>query len=510
MTYIGNPNWKFDIFFSYARLNDRAGLLTPAWVTTFRDELLRELGDWLGEPIEDLFDVETKETPTDKSFERWASQSAIFVPIFTPSFFNSNWCPGEIAAFKRVHGGIDNVVAVQPIPLTDFSKLDGIIPVQFFDSRERDPERFEWSSPEAKKALSTFRKRLIKKLNDLRTEARAVRAPDADLVDPSAFKVFIAYNEDEDELKRRGKKIAANLEKMEISPGVAVIGQGSFDEIMPDKRQQALEAALNKCDLFVQLIGAEPGAAPEWAEDGMVRHIGERALATKDEVQILRCRAADFSINDIEQKNAKFARYLKEKAGPLMTQEEIPFENSVEAHIRRVLTERKRIAEGRLLSDGNAATDRFGLGVVVRDKNAPFVKKIRSNLVDKPGLRPISYNVDDINGRTGIPDSRLNEICKGSASILIIRDMDEDADKWAHRQLADYYKYFDGNGIKAFPPTVFCHAHPAENDCEIEDFKEISTEDLRSIDPEDEAAIKKASERLADKLRNKSQQGVRS
>jgi len=116
------PGCRFDLFISYASENNRDG-----WVEQFEKALGQELGDLLGRhfgPRESIF-FDKRELEVAQSFPQElinaSRDSAILVPVLSPSYLTSPWCQRERTEFfsQLPHGaepaGCLSPVVVRPI-----------------------------------------------------------------------------------------------------------------------------------------------------------------------------------------------------------------------------------------------------------------------------------------------------------------------------------------------------------------------------------------------------------
>src|SRR5215467_5677413 len=127
MAYV--PGCRFDLFISYASENNRDG-----WVEQFEKTLGQELGDLLGRHFgrESIF-FDKREPEVAQSFPQElinaARDSAILVPILSPSYLTSPWCSHERTEFfSRLPHGAEPAECLSPVvvrPIED-SGLDAL------------------------------------------------------------------------------------------------------------------------------------------------------------------------------------------------------------------------------------------------------------------------------------------------------------------------------------------------------------------------------------------------
>jgi hypothetical protein len=177
MNYTGNPQWPYDLFFSYARLDNRKGFGGTRWVSTFRDMLRDAIQAKTGCRVSHFFDETTDENPDAESFAAWASQTAVLIPVITPTYLTRPWCEIEFKAFCDARGGHKNIVAVQPFPLPEgtqlFPKMEKLFPTQLFDNLDDRPKRFRFGTTLFEDKFEVFTARVIRKLDELKAEYAA-------------------------------------------------------------------------------------------------------------------------------------------------------------------------------------------------------------------------------------------------------------------------------------------------------------------------------------------------
>jgi hypothetical protein len=123
MAYV--PGCTHDIFISYASENNRDG-----WVDQFHSALANELTDLLGRkfvPKESIyFDKRALEIAQDftRELSTAAAQSAILLPVLSPSYLTSDWCDRErIAFFEQLPHGATPAACLAPIEIRPFKPV---------------------------------------------------------------------------------------------------------------------------------------------------------------------------------------------------------------------------------------------------------------------------------------------------------------------------------------------------------------------------------------------------
>src|SRR5215471_17003770 len=178
MAYV--PGSRYDLFISYASENNRDG-----WVEQFEKALGQELGDLLGRhfgPRESIF-FDKRELEVAQSFPQElvnaSRESAILVPILSPSYLTSPWCRRERTEFfsKLPHGaepaGCLSPIEVRPIAAEGLDALyRSAERASFLSSDEQTP--LPAASPEWTARLQKFAAQVKNALQRLRRNCKPV------------------------------------------------------------------------------------------------------------------------------------------------------------------------------------------------------------------------------------------------------------------------------------------------------------------------------------------------
>ena len=123
------PGYAVDVFISYTHLDDQAVKGEVGWVSDLHDRLAIQLGVALGSTPAIWRDQRMGAgTRLSAALERSIRDSAILLPIISPSYVNSEWCVWELKGFtsgERRRGplAVDDVSRVVPVvrrpPLDD-------------------------------------------------------------------------------------------------------------------------------------------------------------------------------------------------------------------------------------------------------------------------------------------------------------------------------------------------------------------------------------------------------
>jgi TIR domain len=120
MAYV--PGCRYDLFISYARENNENNENKSGWVEQFERGLSQELTELLGrqfDPKESIFfdkGVLAAGQSFSEELTKAARDSAILVPILSPSYLTSGWCDKERTAFfSKLPDGAQPADCLAPI-----------------------------------------------------------------------------------------------------------------------------------------------------------------------------------------------------------------------------------------------------------------------------------------------------------------------------------------------------------------------------------------------------------
>lgn len=123
--------YKFDLFVSYAAIDNASVAGGQAFVAQFVHDLQASLHQFTGRPPRiwcDLnrFDTASKQKATDALLS-----SAFLIPILSPAFLTSETCAFELSSFVE-SAGQDRVIKVAKFPAKDPFPLPDLVAYQFF------------------------------------------------------------------------------------------------------------------------------------------------------------------------------------------------------------------------------------------------------------------------------------------------------------------------------------------------------------------------------------------
>ncbi|MCC6367489.1 MAG: toll/interleukin-1 receptor domain-containing protein [Bryobacterales bacterium] len=178
MPYV--PGCRYDLFISYASENDRDG-----WVTQFVAAIGQELGDLLGRhfsPKDSIF-FDRNNLQTAQSFPQElaaaARDSAILIPLLSPSYLTSWWCDRERTEFfGSMPHRAEEVDCLAPVVVRPFeeARLDSlyrkVLRVSFLSADGQTP--VAPGSPEWASMYREFARQLRNALEKLRRKCRPI------------------------------------------------------------------------------------------------------------------------------------------------------------------------------------------------------------------------------------------------------------------------------------------------------------------------------------------------
>ena len=118
MVYI--PGCKYDVFISYAHFDNEADTQDIRWVSRFQADLKKALCQRLGVEPEIFFDTRALQAHhvLDELLPI-VRDSAIFVPILSPSYVKREWTLRELEAFESTQSERNRIVTVELLPVKE-------------------------------------------------------------------------------------------------------------------------------------------------------------------------------------------------------------------------------------------------------------------------------------------------------------------------------------------------------------------------------------------------------
>jgi hypothetical protein len=262
MAYV--PGVKYDLFISYARVDDEADHADDGWVSAFVGDLSRAVKSRLGlrsnEGLEVFFDRRNLRSDDDlETLRKTARSSAVFVAVVSPSYVVRDWPQEELGAFTDDPRSAGRLFAIErlpanhkddyPKPLRDMNRIafwemrpHSVIEYQLKRGHDRWDSKIQDVAADIKRVLlglrdaGGVREGLVPSLAAPRAAANPGRT------------VLLAQVTDDLEGDR--EQVRRYLEQFNIT----VLPAGPLPQGGADFTR-AFEEDLARADLFVQLLG---------------------------------------------------------------------------------------------------------------------------------------------------------------------------------------------------------------------------------------------------------------
>ena len=295
MVYV--PNFKCDVFVSFAHLDDVAIGNNPPWVSSFAGDLKKVLRMRLGVREDAGLRVyftghSSLETGVrlETTLIENAASSAIFVAVTSPAYVvDDSWTMRELAAFQQATAGEGRVFAIEHSPLDSNDEY----PVSLRDLKrmpfwQRHPEReipvtMTSGSETYLQTLLDLAEQIRKQLKRMREEQKIASPSAVPAVAPSAVSLAAVERSAEgrtillaqvtDDLDDDREQVRRYVEQY----GVTVLPDGVYPQ-GGDAFTTALDADLARADAYVQLLGRTRARRPPDVPIGYDRLQFERAL----------------------------------------------------------------------------------------------------------------------------------------------------------------------------------------------------------------------------------------
>jgi hypothetical protein len=167
MGYI--PTVKYDLFISYARVDDEAAPEDEGWVRRFVDDLSRAVRIWLAlatdEMLEIFLDAGSLRSNEDlETLKTSARNSALFLAVVSPSYVARHWPNEELKAIADAHDA-GCIFAIESLPAAYPKAIRNLNRPEFWvlDQQSHRPHR-----------LSPHDRRWDGRIQDLATDIKTV------------------------------------------------------------------------------------------------------------------------------------------------------------------------------------------------------------------------------------------------------------------------------------------------------------------------------------------------
>lgn len=301
------PNYRYDVFLSYAHVDDMVLDQPPGWVTTFWKHLKARLTQRIGRADDyEIWmdhDLEYSDGITPQIL-RILEQSAVLLVVLSPGYARSAWCERERGAFldSMAERSGQRIIVVERERFEDLdSPLQAMLPdiKRFEFSVEDDTGRRRILGPPARleqtywDLIDDVSAELVTAMRRLRDEQQ--REPGGDRQDTgertdAVATVYLAHvNHDLEELRFAVKR---HLEQHDIE----VLPTGHYVN-EPQAFRAAAERDLLRSTLCVQLLGEKPWKEPADVAGGYYRV--QQELAATAGIPTLQWRSPDLDLDEI-------------------------------------------------------------------------------------------------------------------------------------------------------------------------------------------------------------------
>lgn len=282
------PGAKNDVFISYAHFDNEGGVTGERWVSDFVHRLEGALKQRLGYPVGIYFDTRSLEGHQNLSeILENVRQSAVFVPILSPSYVNRKWTKDELDAFA-VAGSPDSriIFTIERLPLETEAEYPEALRERKrtnFWYRTEDSDVVDIMTPTVKSdryigAITDVVDHMARQLRLLKAQAEAGTSapvslePSVKVVDAGLPPVLLAQvTEDLDEQRDQVRRHLEQFGLQVLPGGLYPQGGGDFTK--------AFEADLAKAGMFAQLLGPISGRKPPDLQQGYAQYQFDAAAA---------------------------------------------------------------------------------------------------------------------------------------------------------------------------------------------------------------------------------------
>jgi len=282
------PGAKNDVFISYAHFDNEGGATGERWVSDFVQRLEGALKQRLGCPVDIYFDTRSLEGHQVLSeILDNVRQSAIFVPILSPSYVNRKWTKDELEAFNGIDPAHRIIFTIERLPLDDAEAYPEALRERkrsLFWFRTEESGVIDILTPALKPeryfgAITDVVDHMTRQLRALKTsragEGGAGAEPATPVVtvtDPGLPPVLLAQTtEDLDEQRDQVRRHLEQFSLKVLPAGLYPQGGAEFG--------RAFQADLAKAGMFVQLLGPIAGRKPPDLTQGYAQYQCETAKA---------------------------------------------------------------------------------------------------------------------------------------------------------------------------------------------------------------------------------------
>ena len=282
MAYV--PNCRYDLFISYAHVDNEPGPDSAGWVTAFHNSLARIARQKLGRDADDFrifFDPILRANQQLPELLEAAENSAIFIGIGSPSWATRDFCRKEVEAFSNAAADSSRIFLAEFMPLDkalDYPKqVDQHLRLEFHTSKGsighiRMPlsATSEADQPLYFERIYRLADQVVEKLRLMREAARGAGSNSFSSKTDDSPVVLLA--EPTDDLEDYTANLAAYLEQYGVRPLFAPKNYHGTKEF-----EAQFKSMLRAADMFVQLLGPYAGKRPPDLPQGFTAYQAEEA-----------------------------------------------------------------------------------------------------------------------------------------------------------------------------------------------------------------------------------------
>jgi hypothetical protein len=277
------PGARNDVFISYAHFDNEGGATGERWVSDFRQRLESALKQRLGCPVGIYFDERSLEGHHVLSeILDNVRNSAIFVPILSPSYVNRKWTNDELDAFVSSEGGNRIIFTIERLPLESEEAYP-----KSLRERKRTPFWFHTEDTGVVDILtpSQKRERYFGAINDvvdhMARQLRTMKAngglgakADQPRIEVTAEGPAVLLAQVTEDIDEQRDQVRRHLEQFNIPVLPASLYPQGGEEFA-----RAFGGDLARAALFVQLLGPVAGRRPPDLPQGYAQFQFETAAA---------------------------------------------------------------------------------------------------------------------------------------------------------------------------------------------------------------------------------------
>jgi hypothetical protein len=374
------PEAQYDVFISYAHIDNNAVSPDQRWVSRFKEDLFNAVRQQVGsDKVEFFFDEHSSRGHHNRlvTLLEAARGSIVFVPVLSPSYIDPDrWTMDELDAFLSVGGDADSrILPVEILPPADRNvypdRIGGLISRRFFVS----------SGGVAHRPLTWFddQKEWYARITDVAGGIKDVllrqRRPQPEfsvlrLVDPARTVVLA---ETTDDLEEEREQVRRYLEQYGITVLPArTYPQGGSDFV------SAVHEDLARANHFVQILGRTRGRRPPDLPDGYIlaQHDAARAeVARRPGFTVLGWRRPDLAVDRATHPDAR-AIFAQETLAMTLTAFQAEIVRRVELARHDVPSSPPRASEDRIVfinADTTDVAQAKSLQEIIREEGFDYV-----------------------------------------------------------------------------------------------------------------------------------------